>query len=569
MLRLPADVLALICEELGNRQDFGVLFSCALAGKSLMHPALRWLYRIHNQSPIITSEGNDAPWTSSQDLTFDDRRDVQRNTVAKWALMWKSIIGSSLEDTAYPYCLYIRVLDLRNLSDLLNDPVFHNVALDSFFDGDMAQFLNGQDRPVKKKTRLSKTTYTRLNVPLILDAIGEAITGFVSQAASESKTTVALEDLSGDINASALPIWVGRLSKLKSMTLWDGSVLDKNVAMSIADKCPNFDDLTFYFCPPLQNIDQRLASFFSGLRVNSLRSFSALGAAAIGPETLLSLNRHAKSLRMLKLDGLKADAIKNLSLLKDCDALEIIDLHDAEGRINLEITENVVFLDVVEWLGRCKCLRDLQFAALVSAPEIARQICLRDDIRLQRLVVHEYPLLNNQEFHKALLHQTSLESLDLKADPEGAFGDDINNLVESICHLTKLKDLKLISTSDYFKSREIIRIATHLPALQEFWFTGYEVTDDIWPAMSGLHDLRTLNILAVTSFSSNGILNFISTLRDSNRGLNLAILAQNPANKITGREQANIEQSLMKKVDGKFEFAPYREGDSDSESLSD
>lgn len=188
MRNLPADILALVCEELGNRQDFGTLFNCALAAKSLMHPSLRWLYRlaqhsinaqysnswltrhrIHNQSPIITSEGNDAPWTSAQDLTFNARRDVQRNTVSKWALMWKSIIGSSIGITAYPYCLYIRVLDLRNLADLIMDPVFQNVALDSFFDGYMAQFLTGQEAPVKKKTRLRKNTYPRLDVPVILN----------------------------------------------------------------------------------------------------------------------------------------------------------------------------------------------------------------------------------------------------------------------------------------------------------------------------------------------------------------------------------------------------------------
>jgi hypothetical protein len=42
---LPADVLLLICEELGNKKDFGTLFSCALSSKDLVNPALSWLYR--------------------------------------------------------------------------------------------------------------------------------------------------------------------------------------------------------------------------------------------------------------------------------------------------------------------------------------------------------------------------------------------------------------------------------------------------------------------------------------------------------------------------------------------
>jgi hypothetical protein len=44
-LNLPADVLLLICEELGNRQDFGTLFTCAMSSRQLVGPALFWLYR--------------------------------------------------------------------------------------------------------------------------------------------------------------------------------------------------------------------------------------------------------------------------------------------------------------------------------------------------------------------------------------------------------------------------------------------------------------------------------------------------------------------------------------------
>ena len=45
MRDLPADVLYLVCEELANRQDFGTLFNCAVSSKSLVTPALLWMYR--------------------------------------------------------------------------------------------------------------------------------------------------------------------------------------------------------------------------------------------------------------------------------------------------------------------------------------------------------------------------------------------------------------------------------------------------------------------------------------------------------------------------------------------
>lgn len=44
-LSLPADLLLFVCEELGRLGDFNTLFSCALASKHLVGPALLWLYR--------------------------------------------------------------------------------------------------------------------------------------------------------------------------------------------------------------------------------------------------------------------------------------------------------------------------------------------------------------------------------------------------------------------------------------------------------------------------------------------------------------------------------------------
>jgi hypothetical protein len=113
-------------------------------------------HRIHHLSPVISSEGSDAELTKNQDLEYKDRISKQNKIVAKWALQWKSIIASSLCETLYPYGLYIRALDLRNLSDLFEDPKFRDVALDSFFAGGMAQFMKSQDTPIKEKKRGGK-----------------------------------------------------------------------------------------------------------------------------------------------------------------------------------------------------------------------------------------------------------------------------------------------------------------------------------------------------------------------------------------------------------------------------
>ncbi|KAI9052243.1 hypothetical protein LZ554_003600 [Drepanopeziza brunnea f. sp. 'monogermtubi'] len=565
MIQLPADVLYLVCEELSKLADFNTLFHCALAGKALGKPALLWMYRIHNQSTIISSEGNDADLT--RNATFEGRLDAQKITLSKWALLWKSIIRSSLGSTttAYPYCLYIRSLDLRNLAELLEELPFRS-AQNAFFSDDMKRFL--RQVPITFKMRDSKGSHKRLDIPMILELVGESITSYVSHSASMNHATVALEDISGNIGTMALAAWTARLSKLKSMTLWDGAVLDQSVAEAISANCFDFDDLTFFTCLK-DDVDHNIASFFSGLRSNTLKSFTALSAHALGPETLLSLNNHSQSLKRLKLDGLKSDTVKNLSLLQGCVGLEAIELTDADGTVDLEVPENDIFLEVIAWLSNCNGLQELLLNKFVSGPKILTQVCLKNNIRLKKLKVVDYPLAGNQDFHRALSHQTSLESLELRADPETAFRDDIDILVSSVSALKSLKYLDLLSTSDYFSTTEILALAAHLPLLEEIFFSGYDVTDALWPGVSRLPNLRSLNIHAVTSFSFSAMLNYISTLQETNRGLLLSIMNQKAENAMSESQERAIRQAIKENVDGKFEFTLFREPDSESDMLSD
>jgi hypothetical protein len=581
---LPPEILVLVCEELGNRQDFQTLFFCALAGKPLVRSALSWLYRsvivglfclmcrlskgrIHNQSDYFR---DDEPDTATP-VSWQEGRALQIRTTAKWALLWQSIIRSSLGTTAYPYCLYIRSLDLRNLDSLLEDTFFRSACLDTFFADEMSNFLKAQDASLnagQKETRLGKSAYLRLNVAGILDSVGESITTYVADSAVRDRVIVALEDISGNINTAALQKWASRLSRLKTLTLFDGSVLNEGVADVINRHCPDFDDLMFCFCMQA-NVDSDIAGFFSTLRPNSLRSFTAFSAQSIGPETFLALNNHRLSLRVLKLHELKSNAIKTLSLLQGCEALEILHLQDDDGLINLKETENDVYLEVIAWLGRCKRLQELRLQNLLSAPSILTELCLCNDIRLRKLELTNYPLVNNQDFHKAMSHQTSLESLILRADSEVSFKEDIDILVSSVCQLTGLRELDLCETSEPFRSPEISRVASSLQKLEKFSFSGYDVSDKIWPSISGLPYLRALNAHAITSFSFDGLLNYVSRLQPTNQGLVLSVMCQGLDYDLSDHHKALIQKSIEEKVDGRFEFVLYIESDSSYDSASD
>jgi hypothetical protein len=135
--------------------------------------------------------------------------------------------------------------------------------------------------------------------------------------------------------------------------------------------------------------------------------------------------------------------------------------------------------------------------------------------------------------------------------------------------LKDLKALKLLLISDYFRTSEVLNLVSHLRNLRELSFSGYDVTDDIWHAMANLHNLNTLNIQALTSFSFDGILAYISALRDTNRGLTLSVMNQKTEDPLTEQEQSIIREAIAAKVDGKFDFTLYREADSEDDSLSD
>ena len=226
--------------------------------------------------------------------------------------------------------------------------------------------------------------------------------------------TAALEDLSGPLNRNSLMTWAGRLVRIQSITLFDGGVLNENVGKAINQGCPDFNDLTFYQCQG-DDVDSDMAGFLNALRPNSLQSFSAIGAQKVGPETLLALNNHSSSLKTLKLDDLTLDGVRNLSFLRGCEALEVLFLKDNHGVIDLEATENDVFLAIVAWLCGCKGLRELTLVKFVSAPAILTLVCLHNDIKLRELDVRDYVLVGSQDFHRAVAHQTALESLVLRA----------------------------------------------------------------------------------------------------------------------------------------------------------
>jgi hypothetical protein len=362
---------------------------------------------------------------------------------------------SSMGKTVYPYCLYIRSLDLSNLEELLDDNIFRDFEAKQFFADEMKVFSK---KPLEMYDLRSLPKLDKTN---ILSLVGDSISKFVGESAITHGGTAALEEISGTIEKNALSRWIGCLSRLRSIRLWDGGILDGAVADIISAHCLDFNSLSIYLCKGSQ-ADANLASFLGSLRANTLRFLQVISHNDIEGETFLALSHHSESLRDLRIGGLQAPAMRALSLLRHCTAIQNLELQDGGTAIDLEATENDTFLEVIAWLTNCRQLKIISLKDFANGPAILAPVCLENNIRLESLSLYNYPLINNQDFHRALAHQNSLESLDLKANAEDAFRDDIDVLVASLCHLTNLKYLNLLDTSDYFNAQNVQSIANKL-----------------------------------------------------------------------------------------------------------
>ncbi len=280
----------------------------------------------------------------------------------------------------------------------------------------------------------------------------------------------------------------------------------------------------------------------------------------IGAESFLALNGHAESLTELKLNSIKDEAMPMLSKFKDCTNLTTLLLIERPNAItDLEKSHNDVYLEMVSWLTACKSLRNVTFTSFLSAPALLKSVLLESNIHLTHLKLEGYDMWGNQEFHQALAHQTSLQSLALKGEAEG-FGSGNGNeaLINSISRLVNLVELDLKDISDYFRDEHICALARYLPKLEVWWTGGYRITDDIWDDVAALKSLRRLELSAYTQFTAEGILDFVQKLGPGNKGFQLAIMMADPDCDLTEEEQSLIRETMTEKVEGRFEFTLMR-----------
>jgi hypothetical protein len=289
------------------------------------------------------------------------------------------------------------------------------------------------------------------------------------------------------------------------------------------------------------------------LRPNTLEYFEVLSYSHLGPRSIRAIGSHLNSLTELKLTSLAIRTIAELPLLTAPPALKVLVLTDS-----IPAAQNEEFYQIVtrvaEWIRICKALRQLELRRFVDDAVLLSQALPDENLRLSSLSLTGYSISGGRAFHESLTHQPSLQGLYLKGEGSDA-PEDNELLVQSISQLNSLRELELKDISDGFTTDHLMTLTPFLPQLERLWISGDFFRDEVWSAFLCLPKLQSLIIHAPSSFTVQGILDFITQLGPGNRGFSLSILSSAPHTDITEEGEKLIREVLKSELDGSFDFA--------------
>lgn len=523
---LPDEIWSLICSELGQDREFAALFNVALTSRGLADSALRMMYRYHELSPAFTYTDDDVRMRNG---TWQDGQQYFKS----WMLLWRSIIASTFESTTYkPYSKYLRILDFRNLAEMLESTRFRGVQR-SFYAKPLSAMAHTK----------TEGAHMYPDVVAILNDVGERV---VPQAA-------LLEEISGHLRPGFLTRWILQTPRLKRMTLWRGDALGGDAGQAIANNCESFDSLSIMSWLDSE-ADSTFATFLTQLNPNSLTALEVLSYHDLSRASFQTLQRH-ETLKELKLSNLSREAMENLNGLVGCKNIETLLLEDSTASVRLEELNNDVYSDVIQWLSTCTKLRDITIKKFFDGASILAAVLLIPEVKLFKLCLEGYTVRNSSSasFHSALTDQKYLESLFLSGNGDDTHPHDLEIMVSSICHLTNLKELVLRSVSDEFDMTHISNLVLNLPLLEEFWTSGQELSSDILPLLANLRILRNLTLYALTQFDLESLFDFVDRLdSEKQKGFSLSLMAVDQDFALSEDEQKLIADALTAQVGGRF-----------------
>ncbi|KAI0995621.1 hypothetical protein K3495_g12559 [Podosphaera aphanis] len=388
--------------------------------------------------------------------TFEVTETAQSTNLLKFlrrTRLWKSIILSSVGETAYPYCLYIQSLNLK-LECLIDDARnYSGKDLDFFFEAGMARFIRFKATS-NDPSILSERSVSDIDLPKTSELIGVSILSYISEAAKQSGTILNLIHLRWYNDAGMLTGWISQMSNLITLEITSRNTSDlEDLARAISDNCSEFQRLTVMVNSQTEREkeDKIPAQFLSRLKQKTLRHFATYPVdiileyvhCSVGLRKLVSLNHHAETLSSLMLYGVNRMTFEILFLLNACKNLTriwLLVLRSLELRRSETGGQRFV-----GWICSCRSLRDLSMRNLSTITDILTPALSKDCIRHQKLDISLVDFTDN-EFFAILSTQIALKHLNILGSIKYSCRAAMHNLCKSLPHLTNLKILNIRSS---------------------------------------------------------------------------------------------------------------------------
>ncbi|KAK4106363.1 hypothetical protein N658DRAFT_482253 [Parathielavia hyrcaniae] len=525
-LSFPQEIWWLIAQELARRRDFDGLFSCARLCRGIARLALPELYAIHDQSPAINAHILDME-------------------TSIW--LWRSIIASSLGETLFPYCCWIKALKLGNLFSQLEDLARDNPTL-------RAQFFS----PPLEALHIRRGRGRVLDIDAIIVAVASLVTDCIRTSADKEEKRVGITTLEGyHLPTANLPTWLSSLSNLTTLAVRDGSVLNSDVARALRQHCPAFREVECYFCQGT-DIDAQLAGFFKGLEPNSLESFTILSMNGLQRKSFGALCNHSRSLKRLALLRLERPSLESLNELQHCLALESLKLECnwTAQAYNWQTESKTCFQEVVQWLKECASLKELDFKLIPATTTLLAHVLKSPTVHLLNLSL--MTLDYDNAFCAVLPNQSQLRELAIR------FGDELIELSEErrtpladaigCCH-----ELRGLDTNELFTFDNIRHLCSSLPLLEDMAFSGDLIDDVFLGPIAKLRKLKSISIDGPSIVSPHALLDFLDQLEAApdggeHEGLQMYIANQNYDFRFTDEEEAQFVTEFRNRFNGRFDI---------------
>ncbi|RAL11604.1 uncharacterized protein BO97DRAFT_369990 [Aspergillus homomorphus CBS 101889] len=554
---LADDVICMILDILGDEIDHNSLFQCALSSRYLTAHSLSVLYKVCHASAVRGGGTEDEHFLKPRRFpaTATSFKGEIDPAIRKWALLWRSIALSSLDQTYLPYYGYLRYLDLDDLGDLLKDPKFTGQVRDDFYTPELLEIVSPDYQQKGNKRLRYSSRASDLSADSVKLKIGSAIV----------KKATSIRGMSLNVPTETLLEWIEGLPLLQSLSIWSGDTLSQHAGLKLRQNCPKFKQLTIYSWRDRSpgTAEAESEELLNELSPNTLECFEVISMCQLGPRTITALGSHLQSLSQLKLTSLTIETIARLPSLSTLPSLEVLALTDSVPAARDERFYAIVS-QVAEWISSCKSLRQLDFRRFVDDPFLLSQILSNEGVRLTSLSLSGYTMTGSRAFHEALACQRTLRSLYLSG--EGAFPSQDNDiLVHALNQMGDLRELYLKDISDGFSQDHVMTMTASLPHLERLWISGDFFDDTVFQAFTHLSKLQSLMIPAFSKFTADGILDFISQLGPGNRGFSLSVL--NAVDSALAEEaQILISETIKASLDGSFDYGVIQADYSDTGS---